>query len=1112
MTKNALSAPVEPSASTVPSPREMMRARHPDLFSDSTTEIAPRVSKEVFEYHLDTLTSRKQEYEFEHFCRKLAEKELCPNLRVQTGPTGGGDSKVDTETFPVAAEIAERWWAGEAAAGSERWGFAFSAKKAWAAKVRADVANIYSTGRDYKRIYFFTNQFVSDKQRSKVEDDLTKEFGIPVHLVDRAWIVDRVFEHGHLDIAIATLGLSVGQERSEAAGPHDAARIVELSELDSQIADPDRYQDARYQLVEDVLRSAVVARGLERPRYEVEGRFHQAEALAQQLKFPQQLMRVAYNRAWTAHWWYEDYDAFLTYYQQVEDRLADSEVARDHENLLNLWHLLSAGVRQGRIVSEAVRLDEREQLLRTRLVAIAADEARPNNALEAKTMLVLVAANGALSAGSQEGVDAAWREMTGIVRDASRMGQYPLEPLADLVGELGDFADGEAFDELFETLVGAMRDRRSEGQAGNAYRERGVQRLQRDRPYEAIHWLGRAERLLVKEEYQSELVATLVASSYAYERAGLLWAARNKMLVAAERNLTVFLKTGQMTPLVLRCLNRLVWLELQLGRVPHVLRAMEWASIVAAHLGLSPKQGELQGDEVRLQEAVLGIHLLNIPVASLCAIEQLPDALERLGLTNARLAALFALKQERVIRAEGYYPEESTEAEMLADVERWRAQPAADDIPPQPTMLEGSTAALRSVILGEEFVVVAPVNQVALAVAESLLGAMEEFLSTSNESDLLPHRESTTIVVRLAAEANTAPTFRYLEDTGRDPEILVSKDFEIAGQEDFSRFSDWLAEGISMLAARCFSIRNPEAWVKSKADDEQALSRAIILGDMLTIGRNAFGYAPRLRLRDWIESDDKIYENQRTTAWSPRALPAATGDIEPPRFGDGPAPKGLFDRATQRHSDRRVLSPIDIPLWNQANWRGTLFAVDEDADGTAPVLGLMFGNPKAGAAIFEGWRSRWGIEDKGGALRVVIITGVSQREPAHYSILIGPNLDASSGNGKSFVMVARHCRMTPSSTANLDRFLAAYRRHGRFLLVPAAAGSPPSFDTAVALGKHLLEVKPAWTIGENDFDASAIYNSDDPIIPSDTPNPPILKAMERMRRLRSRAGDSDEVA
>lgn len=100
-----------------PSPKELMRQLHPDLFSDSRVDDIVRLPKAVFEYHLDTLTSRKQEYEFEHFCRKLAEKEVCPNLRPQTGPTGGGDSKVDTETYPVAEEIAERWWVGSASAG-----------------------------------------------------------------------------------------------------------------------------------------------------------------------------------------------------------------------------------------------------------------------------------------------------------------------------------------------------------------------------------------------------------------------------------------------------------------------------------------------------------------------------------------------------------------------------------------------------------------------------------------------------------------------------------------------------------------------------------------------------------------------------------------------------------------------------------------------------------------------------------------------------------------------------------------------------------------------------------------------------------------------------------
>ncbi|HHT9138331.1 MAG TPA: hypothetical protein ACFYEK_13950 [Candidatus Wunengus sp. YC60] len=157
----------------IPNPREWMRARHPDLFSDTRVDDAPRLPKAVFEYHLDTLTSRKQEYEFEHFCRKLAEKEICPNLRVQTGPTGGGDSKVDTETYQVAEEIAERW------------AFAFSAKKAWKPKVKADVDNILSTSRDYKRIYFFTNQFVRDKERSAQEDALCKHSGTPVHIIDR---------------------------------------------------------------------------------------------------------------------------------------------------------------------------------------------------------------------------------------------------------------------------------------------------------------------------------------------------------------------------------------------------------------------------------------------------------------------------------------------------------------------------------------------------------------------------------------------------------------------------------------------------------------------------------------------------------------------------------------------------------------------------------------------------------------------------------------------------------------------------------------------------------------------------------------------------------------
>jgi len=142
-----------------PDPVTYMRSRHPDLYSDSTLTTSAELTQDLLEYRLETLTNRNQEVEFAYFARRLAEKEICPNLRPQTGPTGGGDSKADSETVPVSSEISELWIGSDPKAGNERWAFAFSAKKDWKTKVASDVRNIATTDRGYTRIYFITNQF-----------------------------------------------------------------------------------------------------------------------------------------------------------------------------------------------------------------------------------------------------------------------------------------------------------------------------------------------------------------------------------------------------------------------------------------------------------------------------------------------------------------------------------------------------------------------------------------------------------------------------------------------------------------------------------------------------------------------------------------------------------------------------------------------------------------------------------------------------------------------------------------------------------------------------------------------------------------------------------------
>jgi hypothetical protein len=279
-------------------PSDFMRARRPELFSDSKVITKNRLSRELLEYHLDTLTSRKQETEFEYFCRRLVEKEICPNLRPQTGPTGGGDSKVDAETYPVADAVSDRWYEGDPAeAGQQRWAFAFSAKKDWKPKVTTDVEKIVATKRQYQRIYCISNQFIPDKKRAKLEDDLTKRFKTPITIFDRSWIVERVFRNDRIDIAIQSLSLTQFDSLNrKAIGPRDFEREADLRALEAQIEDPTRYVGVGYQLVEDALRTAILARSLELPRTEIEGRFARAERLAKKTS-RRQLLRVIYQKA-----------------------------------------------------------------------------------------------------------------------------------------------------------------------------------------------------------------------------------------------------------------------------------------------------------------------------------------------------------------------------------------------------------------------------------------------------------------------------------------------------------------------------------------------------------------------------------------------------------------------------------------------------------------------------------------------------------------------------------------------------------------------------------------------------------------------------------------------
>lgn len=170
-------------------PSEFYRKIRPEYFSDSEKIYEVKLPREHFAYELSQISTNQKQDAFETLGRRLAEKFISPNLIPQVGPTGGGDGKTDSETYPVSEAISERWFIPENSWNkNENWAFAISAKQDWKSKIRSDVDKIVKTNRGYTKIFFITNQQIASKKKKETQDDLRKEYDIEIIILDGEWI------------------------------------------------------------------------------------------------------------------------------------------------------------------------------------------------------------------------------------------------------------------------------------------------------------------------------------------------------------------------------------------------------------------------------------------------------------------------------------------------------------------------------------------------------------------------------------------------------------------------------------------------------------------------------------------------------------------------------------------------------------------------------------------------------------------------------------------------------------------------------------------------------------------------------------------------------------
>lgn len=981
-------------------------------------------------------------------------------------------------------------------AAHERWAFAFSAMSDWKPKLESDIEKIAKTGRGYTKAFFVTNQAVKASQRAKLEDELGKKHGPEVRVLDRTWILDRVFGGHHADIAVEELKVTALPSQTVQLGPQDAANQAVLLEVEARIKSALAANQTDPALVDDALDAADRMRRLERPSEELEAAYARADRLAMRFGSRRQRAEVAYQLAHTRYFWLEDFEGYSTQYDVVEARAEGSPNLYDFERLFSLWSSLWPLTHSGSVSEEAAQLERRTAQLRTNLERFATDEDRPSVALDAETMLIKMRLLNNMFTGAS--VDAELVAFGNIIERSQGLVGYPFQMLVEVLTEIGSTFEGRsAWDELFEKIVAISSAREGELKTANLLLTRGQKQLALNK----VATLGRVLVPLYKEETRDELVLALGLIGMAYAAADLMWAARGSFLAGLSLATDYFRRNERVTRPQWALAVRLKWLELGLGRISHVLA---WHNLSLYLRAALHAYGEIElsdQGEIQFEHALAGL-LLKTDFHDLSGLETLPDTLDALHLDLAGDTLLFALGHESRINELAAHlklpPQE------LASQYHWFACESLGGV--KPDLYEGQQVHLSTCVLGCRVEVVSDNQQRCVAVTESLLALTEALLATGGLHRLIGRVE--TVRVRVRAASLTTFPFSVREGKGAASLDVWCGDFDAYDLTTEQLHAMKLAlddTGIKLFEAIVY-VPHLESLLEKLFGDERARERALNFTGSFAFVANSLGRAPEFELRDWIKPGTARHQNVRKHGWTPNAMPPTEGLSQ--KAPDDASSKQMptIDPESLPHSAMRSHSLVHLELWDQAGWSAAGFAWT-DRPGEPPFLALVFKDRVAGRRIFEEWRSSLGIADAARRLRISIVRGVDRRAPLAYRVVVGVNIEPDDARQRPalITMVSRHCEMQPKAPGNLEGFLESYQASGRYTLIPAFSENPskntPEFDWELGLNLEQLNVVDAWRVGPHDLECTAIHDDDEVVIPEDVTDPPVEDLFRRRKAI-----------
>ena len=1087
-------------------PREFYKERHPEFFSDSTIVEKSKLTKEMLNVHLETVTNLGQEKDFETFCRRIASKEICPNLLPQTGPTGGGDSKVDSETFPVSEEISETWIIYDAlTAGQERWAFAFSAKKKWKEKCRSDIAKIHETNieqcRGYSKAFFISSQFISDKQRSEQEDALRNQYNLDVRILDRGWLLDRVFTNGHELIAIDSFHMDNALAPQIKVGPNDIKREEKLAKIEAFLANRECNTVVAAHIA-PAIKAAKLSRNIEKPHIETIGRFERAYRLSRKYGISLHEEKCIYEWAKTLYWWHEDFDGFIDKYAEFASLALASPRTDALNDLVTLWlclfrlsidESLSCGLASDFMESQTLLIEKRVE-------EFVHDESMPLRAKEARSIQLRMQ----LFRGCN--IDSLIEEYIHLLQGIDSNLDFDFQSVANELLQNPMLKNAKKYDDLFELLTQKRSDRSRRITSAKEQVKR-ARDIYKERPYMAISYLGRAIADLFFEESKDELIRAFMLMAECFQLVGCYYASRNYMLHTLLLCLQEYERTGYVYGEMMIASYSLKFYESRLGNVMKAIGYYELELTSRALFEIEHPMSEHPIDRADEEfDPLISVLVTTTPFNMLPCLTRLPSIFAGYGLLFSELVAKYML---------GYYDEDYL---VHHNNDLGEYDLSIEMIHNQPARLETSHPAryglekridISSKIMGCLLHLSIDNNFICYELGCSLLSILEGFFATALKKSILVVMGN--MYIEIEHRVNGRFSLELIE-TGADSYKILCSDY---GTSEFisaqRTCNDFLETLLYRIVSKIIGFKKSLNSIEELIIKENALSRALMLTNSLfqqatILGKDFFSYE---RFVEEASPDDYPLVRKEMPEFFNSKKSSENAQVPEKPFSmhfATPIEKTDFNIEKVSQAQIHVSTFINISDWNKAIWKGVGYIVANGPDFAVLLLVLVFENMEAATKILNSWKKELGDDDRNDKLQLVIVKGIDRSNPYAYRIGIMPRFGSDyANNGKPQLIQCLYQlhTMEPKDDRNLSMFENVLKRSSSFILTIMDYKLQPEYDSemiarGIRKNKSCVTIINAWEIEENSFLLSAISPGDNPIIPEGYEESPLAKRVQEL--------------